>query len=112
MAEETYPINIWINPERFEVLQQAGLGAMPKEVLAGMKVLAVPNTAAQRDKMLKLFTMAKFDTATTKSIELLPKYVKDKIFDLVVARKKLDVMDEFIAGFEKAGDAFWNQEIA
>lgn len=109
---ETYPINIWINPERFEGLQKAGLGNMPKEVLAGMKVLAVPCTANQRDKILKLFPTAKFDAATTKSIELLPKYVKDKIFDLMVARKKLDVMNEFISGFEKAGDAFWDQEIA
>jgi len=109
---ETYPINIWINPERFEALQIAGLGNMPKEVLAGMKVLAVPCNAGQRDKILKLFPMAKYDEATTKSIELLPKYVKDKIFDLTVARKKLDVMDEFIKGFERAGDAFWNQEIA
>jgi hypothetical protein len=98
---ETYPINIWVNPERFEALQQAGLGDMPKEVLAGMKVLAVPCTAEQRDKILKLFPMAKYDTATTKSIELLPKDVKDKIFDLLVTRKKLDVMDEFIASVEK-----------
>jgi hypothetical protein len=109
---EIYPINIWINPERFEALQAAGLGSMPKEVLAGMKVLAVPCNATHRDKILKLFPTAKYDAATTKSIELLPKYVKDKIFDLMVARKKLDVVDEFIAGFEKAGDAFWNQEIA
>jgi hypothetical protein len=69
---------------------------MCKEVLAGLKVLAVPNTAEQRDKMLKLFPMAKFDTATTKSIELLPKAIKDKIFDLVVSKKTLNVMDEFI----------------
>jgi hypothetical protein len=109
---ETYPINIWVNPERFEALQKAGLGEMPKEVLAGMKVLAVPATAEQRDKIMKLFPMAKFDAATTKSIELLPKFVKDKIFELCVARKKLDVLNEFIVGFEKAGDAFWNQGIA
>ena len=98
---ETYPINIWVNPERFEALQEAGLGNMPKEVLAGMKVLAVPCSAEQRDKILKLFPMAKYDTATTKSIELLPKDVKDKIFDLLVTRKKLDVMGEFITSVEK-----------
>lgn len=109
---ETYPINVWINEERFEKLRNAGLGDLPKEVLAGMKVLAVPNTDAQRDKMLKLFPMGKYDAATTKSIELLPKYVKDKIFDLVVARKKIDVMDEFLSKFEQAGDAFWSQQIA
>lgn len=109
---ETYPINIWINPERLEKLQKAGLAEMAIEVLAGMKVLKVPNTDLQKDKVLKLFPMGKFDAATTKSIELLPKYVKDKIFDLVVARKKIDVMDEFLKRFEEAGDAFWNQDIA
>ncbi|MFH1773957.1 MAG: hypothetical protein ABH874_03250 [Methanobacteriota archaeon] len=93
---ETYPINIWINEERFEKLKNAGLGGMPKEVLAGMKVLVVPTTEAQKDEVLKLFPMAKFDAATTKSIELLPKAVKDEIFNLVVGRKSLNVMEEFL----------------
>ncbi|GAB4408581.1 MAG: hypothetical protein OHK0032_03970 [Thermodesulfovibrionales bacterium] len=96
MAEETYPINIWINEERLEKLQKAGLAGMCKEMLAGLKVLQVPNTAAQRDEILKLFPMAKYDSATTKSIELLPRAVKDKIFDLVVERKSLDIIGEFI----------------
>ncbi len=93
---ETYPINIWINEERFEKLQAAGLAGLAKEKMAGLKVLAIPNTAEQRDKILKLFPMAKFDSATTKSIELLPREVKDRIFDLVIKKKSLDVMDEFI----------------
>jgi len=101
MAEETYPINLWINEERLEKLQAAGLASMTKEVLAGLKVLAVPNTAEQRDKILKIFPMAKFDTATTKSIELLPKQIKDQIFDLVVKKKSLNVMDDFIKTVEK-----------
>jgi hypothetical protein len=109
---ETFPINIWINEERFQALQEAGLGDLLKEELAGMKVLIVPCTAAQRDKTLKLFPMAKYDAATTKSIELLPKYVKDKIYEMAVKRKSLAVMDEFLANFEKAGDDFWNQDIA
>jgi len=96
MAEETYPINLWINEERLEKLKAAGLGDMAKEVLAGLKVIAVPNTAAQRDKMLELFPMAKFDTATTKSIEALPRQIKDQIFDLVISKKSLNIMDEFI----------------
>ncbi|MDI6854344.1 MAG: hypothetical protein QME75_12160 [Deltaproteobacteria bacterium] len=98
---ETYPINIWINEERFKALQEAGLGNLLKEELAGMKVLIVPCNEQQRDKILQLFPMAKYDAATTKSIELLPKAVKDKIYDLVVARKSLNVMDEFIASVEK-----------
>jgi len=109
---ETFPINIWINEERFKALQDAGLGSLLKEELAGMKVLIVPCNEAQRDKILKLFPMAKYDAATTKSIELLPKYVKDKLYDMAVKRKTLKMMDEFIGGFEKAGDAFWNQDIA
>ena len=98
---ETFPINIWINEERFNALQNAGLGGLLKEELAGMKVLIVPCNEQQRDKVLKLFPMAKYDAATTKSIELLPKHVKDKIYDLCVARKTLNVMDEFIANVEK-----------
>ncbi len=98
---ETFPINIWINEERFKALQDAGLGNLLKEELAGMKVLIVPCNEPQRDKVLKLFPMAKYDAATTKSIELLPKAVKDKIYDLCVARKTLSVMDEFIASIEK-----------
>jgi hypothetical protein len=98
---ETYPINIWINEERFNALQKAGLEKLLKEELAGMKVLVVPCTAAQRDKVLKLFPMAKYDAATTKSIELLPKKVKDKIYDLAVKKKTLSVMDEFLKEAEK-----------
>lgn len=98
---ETYPINIWINEERFKALQDAGLANLLKEELAGMKVLIVPCNAAQRDKVLKIFPMAKYDAATTKSIELLPKAVKDQIYNLVVQKKSLDVMDEFIKQAEK-----------
>jgi hypothetical protein len=95
---ETYPINIWINEERFKALQDAGLASLLKEELAGMKVLIVPCNEAQRDKVLKVYPMAKYDAATTKSIELLPKAVKDKIYEMVVKRKSLNVMDEFLSG--------------
>jgi len=101
MAEETYPINLWINEERLEKLQAAGLASMTKEVLAGLKVIAVPTSATQRDKILKLFTMAKYDAATTRSIENLPRKTKDQIFDLVVKNKSLNVIDEFIKSVEK-----------
>lgn len=95
---ETYPINIWINEERFAKLQKAGLEGLTVEMLAGLKVLRVPTTEAQRDQVLKVFPTAKYDSATTKSIELLPKDVKDKIFDLIVERKKIDIMEEFLKG--------------
>jgi hypothetical protein len=93
---ETYPINIWINEERFDKLQKAGLEGLTVEMLAGLKVLRVPTNEKQRDDILKIFPMAKYDSATTKSIELLPKAVKDKIFDMIVMRKTLEIMDEFI----------------
>jgi hypothetical protein len=94
---EIYPINIWINEERLSKLQKAELADMAQEAFAGLKKLAVPTNEQQRDAILKKFPMAKFDSATTKSIELLPREVKDKIFDMVVAKKTLDVMDAFLA---------------
>ncbi len=93
---DTFPINIWINEERYEKLQEAGLGKMAQEMLAGLKVLRVPTTAEQRDEILKKYPMAKFDSATTKSIELLPRNVKDKIFNLIVQKKTVDVIGEFL----------------
>jgi len=99
VAEERYPISLWINEERLEKLQNVGLAGMAKEVLAGLKVLEVPCNDAQKDKVLKVFPMANNDSATTESIELLPKDVKDKIFDLVVEEKSLEVMDKFLSAY-------------
>jgi hypothetical protein len=99
MAEEKFPINIWVNEDRYEKLQQAGLANMCEEMMAGLKVIRVYANAAQRDKILKVFPTAKFDSATTKSIELLPKDVKDKIFDNVVKRKNIDILDEFLKAY-------------
>jgi hypothetical protein len=93
---DVFPINVWINEERFEKLQEAGLGKMAQEMLAGLKVLRVPTNAQQRDEILKRYPMAKYDSATTKSIELLPREVKDKIFDLIIKKKTIDVMDDFL----------------
>lgn len=93
---EIYPINIWINEERFEKLQKAGLASMAQEAFAGLKRLQIPTNEKQKNKILKKFRMAKYDSATTKSIELLPKEVKDKIFDLAVKKKRLDVIDDFL----------------
>ena len=99
MAEEKFPINIWVNEERYEKLRQAGLAEMCEEMLAGLKVIRVYANAAQRDKILKVFPTAKFDSATTKSIELLPKEVKDKIFDVVVKKQSIEIMDEFLKAY-------------
>jgi hypothetical protein len=94
---QTFPINIWINEERLEKLQSAGLAHLAQEVFAGLKKLPVPTNEQQRDAVLRKFPTAKYDSATTKSIELLPRAVKDKIFDLVVEKKSLNVIDVFLA---------------
>ena len=91
-----YPINIWINEERYEKLQKVGLAGMTKDVLAGMRVLQIQCDEQQKDKLLSMYPMAKFDSATTKSIELLPADVKNKMFELAIKNKTLDVMDEFL----------------
>jgi hypothetical protein len=98
---ETYPINIWINEDRLAKLQKAGLDSLTQEMLAGLKVLRVPTNDKQRDEVLKIFPMAKYDSATTKTIELLPKAVKDMIFDMVIEKKTVDMMDEFIKSVKK-----------
>jgi hypothetical protein len=99
MAEEKYPINIWVNEERYEKLESAGLADMCEEMLAGMKVIRVYANDAQKDKILAVFPTAKFDSATTKSIELLPKDVKDKIFDKAVEKKSVDILDDFLSAY-------------
>ena len=99
MAEGKYPINIWVNEERFEKLQEAGLADMCEEMLAGLKVIRVYCDDAQKDKVLKVFPTAKFDSATTKSIELLPKDVKDRIFDKIVEKQSVEIMGEFLSAY-------------
>jgi len=99
MAEEKFPINIWINEERYAKLEKAGLGELPEEMLAGLKVLRVFANAEQRDKILKVFPTAKYDSATTKSIELLPRDVKDKIFDKVVEKASVEIMGDFLSAY-------------
>jgi hypothetical protein len=93
---QTYPINIWINEERYEKLQKVGLAEMTKDVLAGMRVLQILCNERQKDRILSLYPMAKFDSATTKSIELLPPEIKNRMFELVIKNKTLSVMDEFL----------------
>jgi hypothetical protein len=94
---QTFPINIWINEERLEKLQRAGLAHLAQEVFAGLKKLPVPTNEEQRDTILRRFPTAKYDSATTKSIELLPRDIKDRIFTLVVEKKTLNVIDAFLA---------------
>jgi hypothetical protein len=94
--KERYSINIWINEERNERLANAGLAHLTKDALAGMKILQLHCTKEQKDSILKFYSQAKFDCATTKSIELLPPEVKDKMFFLVIEKKSIEVIDEFL----------------
>ncbi len=93
---QVFPINIWINEERYEKLQKVGLAPMTKDVLAGMRVLQIQCNEQQKDKLLALYPMAKFDSATTKSIELLPAEVKNQVFELVIKNKRLDIIEDFL----------------
>ncbi len=99
MAEERYPINIWVNEERYEKLKAVGLADLCEEMLAGLKVIRVYANEAQKDKILKVFPTAKFDSATTKSIELLPKDVKDKMFDMIIEKKSVEIMEDFLSKY-------------
>jgi len=89
-------INLWINEERYERLNKVGLAGMTKDVLAGMRVLPLRCTEEQKDRLLKLYPEAKFDSATTKSIELLPAEAKDRMFDLAIKKGNPDVVYDFL----------------
>ena len=95
---EMCSINLWINEERYEKLNKLGLADMTKDVLAGMKVLQLQCTGEQKDRILKIYPMAKWDSATTKSIELIPAEAKDKMFNLVAEKGDLDVIEVFLKG--------------
>ena len=77
-------INVWINQERLEALKKAGLAEMAKEEFAGMMLLAISTTEEQKDVILQRYPLAKYDSSTTHSIELLPKQAKDRLFALSI----------------------------
>ncbi len=91
-----YPINIWINEEKYNELVKVGLSDMTHEVLAGMRVLQLKCTLEQKNRILKLYPVAKFDSATTKSIELVPAEAKDKMFNLVIKNGNLDIIGKYL----------------
>jgi len=96
-------INIWLNDERFKQLEKNGLGNMAEDRLAGMKMIRVFVSEEQKDKIMLLFPMAKYDSSTTGTIELLPRDAKDRLFDLCVNMRKTDeeVVDRFIEEEER-----------
>lgn len=92
-------VNVWINEERLEALANAGMADSAREAFAGMKLLEIYTTEEQKDIVLQRFPGAKYDSATTKSIELLPKKVKDRLLELSIALHSTgpDVVDRFLA---------------
>jgi hypothetical protein len=80
----TIKINVWINEERLEALQNAGMAELANEAFAGMKLLEIYTTEEQKNVLLQRYPGAKYDSATTRSIELLPKQAKDKLLDLSI----------------------------
>ncbi len=93
---EMCSINLWINEERYNMLNEVGLSRLTKDVLAGMKLLPLRCTQEQKGRILELYPDAKFDSATTNSIELLPADAKDKLFNLTIKKGSLDIIDEFL----------------
>lgn len=94
----TIKINVWINDERLDALEKAGMAHLAQEAFAGMKLLAIYATEDQKDILLQRFAGAKYDSATTKSIELLPKKAKDKLLELSIQMHSTgpDVTDRFL----------------
>jgi hypothetical protein len=94
-------VNLWINEERYCMLSKVDLTSLAEDVLAGMKLLSLPCTAEQKVRLIALYPEAKYDSATTNTIELLPAEVKARLFDLVVQKGSLDIMDDFLNSASK-----------
>jgi hypothetical protein len=101
--EAKIKVNVWINEERLEALQNAGMADSAKDAFAGMKLLEIYTTEEQKDVVLQRFPGAKYDSATTKSIELLPKNAKDRLLELSIALHSTgpDVVDRFLAEVQR-----------
>ncbi len=91
-------INVWINEERLEALANAGMADLANDAFAGMKLLEIYTTEEQKNLLLQRFPGAKYDSATTKSIELLPKQAKDRLLELSIKMQSTgpDVMGRFL----------------
>lgn len=96
MSSEDCTIGVWINEERLGKLADAGLAGLTEDALAGMRVLQLPCTSDQRLKLLAAYPGAKYDAATTGSIELLPPEAKTRLFELVLEQRGVDVVDELL----------------
>ena len=96
--EKGIKVNVWINEERLEALANAGMADLANEAFAGMKLLEIYTTEEQKNVILRRYPSAKYDSATTRSIELLPKQAKDRLLELSVKMHSTgpDVMGRFL----------------
>ncbi|MGV0161160.1 DUF6955 family protein [Mycobacterium colombiense] len=97
-AEKKIKVNVWINEERLEALANAGMADRAIDAFAGMKLLEIYTTDEQKDVLLQRFPGAKYDSATTRSIELLPKRAKDRLLELSIKMHSIgpDVVGRFL----------------
>ncbi|HTX95072.1 MAG TPA: hypothetical protein VME67_09600 [Mycobacterium sp.] len=91
-------VNVWINEERLAALANAGMAELADEAFAGMKLLEIYTTEEQKNLILQRYPSAKYDSATTRSIELLPKQAKDRLLELSIKMHSTgpDVMGRFL----------------
>jgi hypothetical protein len=97
-GEKQIKVNVWINEERLAALANAGLDGLANEAFAGMKLLEIYTTEEQKNLILQRYPSAKYDSATTRSIEMLPKQAKDRLFELSIMLHSTgpDVMSRFL----------------
>lgn len=97
-ASANIKINVWINEDRLQLLQNAGMADLANDAFAGMKLLEIYTTDEQKDLLLQRYPGAKYDSATTRSIELLPKKAKDRLLDLSITMHSTgpEVTDRFL----------------
>ena len=98
-AGDNIKVNVWINEERLEALKKAGMEDLANEAFAGMMLLELYTTEEQKNLILQRYPSTKYDSATTRSIELLPKKAKDRLLELSIEMHSTgpDVIGRFLA---------------
>jgi len=81
-------INIFVDDEKLQKIEAAGLGGQVKEV-DGKKALQVTMTAKDQKKLVKGFPDLAFDASNAC---VLPKEGEDKLFGIIMDMKSVDVM--------------------
>ena len=90
----TLSIIIWLNKGRMEKIRKVGLEHLTKNIFADMYAIAVPVNDVQKEVIVKEFPQVKI--TTTDTIELFPRDAKNMLFELIIEKRSVDVIDEFI----------------